>query len=179
MAVLVLTSSLCRTDTAPSCDLKLRKVYLVSIFKLSTLIADLGEVVVVGELSVVLCCEEVGFIMIDVWVIADVKLLSDWLLISEGKTPNFVVDAKSLVELGAKIPVFNMVLLRVKLPVIDMEFGDGWIEVVFVVDCCGHFAERRKSIWIIQYRVSMFKSLGRNHACTKCSFQRRLKSNKS
>ena len=101
------------------------------------LIANVGEVVVVEELFVVLCCEEVGFITTDVWGIEDVRPFPDWLLMSEGKTPNFVVDAKSLVELEAKIPVldmvlfgvrlpvFDIVLLGVKLPVIDMVFGDG------------------------------------------------------
>ena len=91
----------------------------------------------VEELSVVPCCEGVGFITADVWVIADGRPLSDWLLMSEGKTPNFVVDAKNLVELGAKIPVFDMVmfgvellvflmvLLEVKLPATDMVLGDG------------------------------------------------------
>ena len=137
MAVSVLISFWFRTDAVHSCDLKLRKVYTVSMFELSTLIANVGEVAVVEELSVVLCCEEVGCITTDFWGIEDVRSFSDWLLMSEGKTPNFVVDAKSLVELEAKIPVldmvlfgvrlpvFDIVLLGVKLPVIDMVFGDG------------------------------------------------------
>jgi hypothetical protein len=102
--------------------------------------ADLGVVVMVEEVAVVLCWERVGFIMTDVWVTTDGGPLSDWLLMGEVKTPNFVGDAKSLVELTCpergKLLALDMVLFGgkrlvndavfgVELLVIDIVFGDG------------------------------------------------------
>jgi hypothetical protein len=102
--------------------------------------ADLGGVVMVEELAAALCWEGVGLIMTDVWVITDGGLLSDWLLMGEVKTPNFVVDAKCMVELTClergKLLALDMVLFGgkrlvndavfgVKLLVIDIVFGDG------------------------------------------------------